>query len=115
VLRAAQAGTLRDLSAARSSDLLTLSEWTGRDWDVVCVDLVGGAAKLGSAAIDESAPSWSSDGRFLAVERRCAADACGVLPLSLWELDPLRESDACPRVVRAHLLGEPGALPAWRP
>jgi hypothetical protein len=115
VLRDAEAGTLRDVSAARSSDLVTLSEWTGRDWDVVCIDRGGGAAQLGSGAIDESAPGWSSDDRFLAVERRCASDPCGVLPVAIWELDRSGGSAVCPRVAGARVLRAAGALPAWRP
>jgi hypothetical protein len=114
VLREAAAGTLGDVSAAHTSDQLAVSAWSGRSWDVLCVDARGNAARLGSAAIDESAPAWSHDDRLLAVERRSAASG-GALPLVVWELGRPRAGGACPGIAGARQLGAAGALPAWRP
>jgi len=111
----APAGTLRDLSAARTRDLLAFSAWTGQDWDVLCVDARGNAANLGSPTLDESAPSWSRDDRLLAVEQRCALDACGPLPILIWQLESLGGSAGCPRVSSSRSLTHAGSLPVWRP
>jgi hypothetical protein len=111
----AEAGSLRDVSAATTRELLAVSAWTGRDWDVLCVDGRGEAVNLGAEGVDESAPSWSRGDRRLAVERRCADDRCGPLPIAIWELEHPPGTERCPRVAGARPLESAGARPAWRP
>jgi hypothetical protein len=111
----ADAGTLRDVSAARTRDLLAISAWTGRDWDVLCVDARGNSVNLGTRGRDEIAPSWSRDDRLLAVEQPCSDAGCGPLPIALWELGHAIGSTRCPVVSNAKALAGAGALPAWQP
>jgi hypothetical protein len=114
-LWAAGSGTLADLSAARSGDLLALAAWTGADWDVLCVEPSGVVVNLGSSALDELSPSWSPDGRSLALEQRCTGDACAARPILVWGLGSQDDPARCPQVHSAREIGGPGAWPAWRP
>ncbi|HXZ86121.1 MAG TPA: hypothetical protein VEI82_11585 [Myxococcota bacterium] len=115
LLREAEPGSLRDVGAARTRDLLAVSEWTGSDWDVLCLDAHGNAVDLGRAGVDEIAPSWSGDDRRLALEQRCAAQGCGAPSIRILELEYAEGAQRCPRVASARSLLAAGALPAWRP
>lgn len=115
VLWSADPGALADLSAARTLELLAVSAWTGRDWDVLCIGLQGDAVAFGDAGVDERAPSWSRDDRRLAVEQRCTSDACGPLPVQIWELAPHPDPARCPEPIGSHAIADPGSHPAWRP
>ena len=114
VLWQAEVGGLRDVSAAHTRDLLAVSAWTGRDWDVVCLDAAGNASNLGDPGVDDIAPSWSNDDLRLALEQRCTAPSCAPLPIRIDELEYPDGADACPRVSDASASAQPGAAPAWR-
>jgi len=114
-LWAVRSGTLADLSAARSGDLLALAAWTGSEWDVLCVDPRGAVVNLGSSALDELSPSWSPDGRSLAVEQRCAGDGCAARPVLILDLVQHEDLARCPEVRGTREIGRPGSWPAWRP
>jgi hypothetical protein len=111
----ADAGTLRGVSAARTRELLAVTAWTGRDWDVLCIDDRGEGVNLGAPDRDESSASWSRGDRWLAVEQRCATPACAPLPVALWRLDYPAGPARCPRVASSSPRERAGALPAWRP